>query len=1791
MQAKGRMARLALALALAYGVVLTGAVAAAPSAPAQAAAAMRLELTPARAVAQFKEPIQYTAEGVDRRGGRSDLTAQTTFTFEDANGDPAPCSEAVEPDKAGQVTCDKPGLFFVTGDVDLPRFTSDRVELEVVLEPVPPGIESVDPKLTPPGRNVTVTGTTGTCSSTGDLRLKGAKSSVRVAGKFKAKVPIPPGTFPGDDHKLLLRVLCGKDPQKVGVGIVVQNKPPTPVDDHPHTLPGEKVAIPVTDNDEDPDDPDGYDTEVREVTPGPSRGRIAVDGKRIVYTPGKEFDRRGDQFDYAYCDVTGNDGQRACGTATVFVARTLPEPKDDPGITTERNVEVVIPVTANDKFPDNDALHVSRPPKVPGAEAVVDSKHPGSITYKPAKDVTGGDTFEYDYCPAVIGVAASSTCASATVSVTVVERQVDPGIDSVKSDPSPPNRAVVVKGTTGTCDKAAKLTLNSAPTAATPVPVTGRRDGGFEAKLEIPAGTFVGPYVLKLHAVCSGTEKAVERGLTVENTPPDAANDQAVIDATAGQPTNLPVLRNDRDPDDPDGYETRVTVERGPAHGTAVARDDGTIDYTPGGKFVDVGQDQFTYRSCEVVGADGQTDCDPDTATVTVTKKPPEAVDDPGIVTVQGEPIAIKVMANDRNAGELDIPKLRVRPDPAPQGEARPQADGTIEYRPGAASTGEDSFQYDYCGGPNVINAAQDCRPATVTVDVRPLPQITSVTPNPTPPNREVAVTGTTGPCREGTLTLRIPQPGRDDVKVAVTAGQDGRFEAPLKVPGGTFVGTYTLELRVDCGGRERVAQATLEVRNRPPDAVDDRARTDQNTPVIIDVTGNDTDPDGDDGYKTSLEAAKPANGKTDVLSNDRVRYTPNQGFAGVDPFTYTLCETVDANGGTDCDTATVTVTVIGGRDPVPVDDPDATTLRDQPVSILVTANDVKPDPAKLEVRNGPKDGTAVVQEQPRDGHILYTPPAGFTGTASFTYDYCRSTVDVNARAACRFATVTVDVTEPPTPPTIETVAPNPTPPNREVEVTGTTGSCSQAGRLILHIPSPGSDVAVPVTGAFTERLKVPGGTFVGDYRLELRVDCQGKPQADEETLEVANKAPDAVDDLASTTEGTPVTIPVTDNDTDPDGDDGYQTTLEATQPPNGATEVQPDNRVLYTPNARASGEDRFTYTLCDIVDGAGRKECDTATVTVAVATGPLISSVEPASTPPGKPVKVSGNTGTCGRAGTLALQGTSATATVTGDQGGAFTASLTVPAGTFPKPYRLELRVDCQGQPQRAEAQLTVTNKAPVAADDVARTARDQAKEIRVTDNDRDPDDPDGYRTRVLVTKPPDHGTAEPQPDLTVVYTPRPGFVGRDRFTYRLCDDVLNAAEQADCGAAATVTVTVTETPTPVAPVISSVDPGSTSPGKPVEVAGNTGSCGRAGTLTLSGAAGLRMGVAGDQDGRFAVTVTVPDGTFPGPYKLALDVDCKGQVQRAEADLTVTNQAPVAADDQATTTPDTATTIEVTGNDRDPDDPDTYPTIVVVTSPPDQGTAEARPDLSIVYTPGPGFVGTDRFTYSLCDDVLNATGQADCGTATVTVRVDPIACASSAGDISSLRVEPGRGQGGTRVRITAAVDTRLATCQLRLLLGGTPLAPDVTVGDDGSISAERAVPPGLKTGRNPMQLATMTAATLAETPFEVLGSPPPPRPLLPPWLVRLLLSAGVVAAGFLARAAFGKWGKSAEDRDKQRGRSVERPDDLRAEPHTSPVEVAVEPVPDNTRTLAVRLEPHPDPGIQTVQTLKEVTP
>jgi len=383
-----------------------------------------------------------------------------------------------------------------------------------------------------------------------------------------------------------------------------------------------------------------------------------------------------------------------------------------------------------------------------------------------------------------------------------------------------------------------------------------------------------------------------------------------------------------------------------------------------------------------------------------------------------------------------------------------------------------------------------------------------------------------------------------------------------------------------------------------------------------------------------------------------------------------------------------------------------------------------------------------------------------------------------------------------------------------------------------------------------------------------------------------------------------------------------------------------------------------------------------------------------------------------------------------------------------------------------------------------------------------------------------------------------------------------------------------------PSQPVISSVQPEFTPPGMSVEVGGNTGSCNGAGTLSFHGNTGdVSVNVTADRQGNFVARVTIPKGTFPRTYQLELTVDCNGQLQRAQGDLSVVNIPPVAADDSTRTIQDTPVSIPVTDNDGNPD-PDTgYPTRVLVSSTPSHGTAEEQTDQSILYTPEQGFVGQDRFQYNLCDDIVNASGTADCSNATVTVTVtDAQACQPSPGNISSIKVNPSKGPGGKTVGITATVDRKLAACPFRLFLGGTPLGPDIHARPDGSITAEQEVPKDAKPGPSILRLTTMRAQTVAETPFEVV----PPDP---PWLRllrRLLIGAGALLAGALAQAAFRRW-RTAQEQRRQRGLS-ELPDGFRVEPHPSPVEVTVEPEHDTTRTFTVRLEPHPDTGTQTLQ-------
>jgi hypothetical protein len=96
------------------------------------------------------------------------------------------------------------------------------------------------------------------------------------------------------------------------------------------------------------------------------------------------------------------------------------------------------------------------------------------------------------------------------------------------------------------------------------------------------------------------------------------------------------------------------------------------------------------------------------------------------------------------------------------------------------------------------------------------------------------------------------------------------------------------------------------------------------------------------------------------------------------------------------------------------------------------------------------------------------------------------------------------------------------------------------------------------------------------------------------------NDPPVAADDLASTAMGTPVVVPVLDNDSDPDGDALHVVSLGT--PSSGTAFLNGDGTVTYVPAAGASGPATFEYTVGDGVSEA------VAVVHVDVADGPPVT-------------------------------------------------------------------------------------------------------------------------------------------------------------------------------------------------------------------------------------------------------------------------------------------------------------------------------------------------------------------------------------------------------------------------------------------------------------------------------------------------------------------------------------------------------------------------------------------------------
>ena len=126
-----------------------------------------------------------------------------------------------------------------------------------------------------------------------------------------------------------------------------------------------------------------------------------------------------------------------------------------------------------------------------------------------------------------------------------------------------------------------------------------------------------------------------------------------------------------------------------------------------------------------------------------------------------------------------------------------------------------------------------------------------------------------------------------------------------------------------------------------------------------------------------------------------------------------------------------------------------------------------------------------------------------------------------------------------------------------------------------------------------------------------------------------------------------------------------------------------------------------------------------------------------------------------------------------------------------------------------------------------------------------------------------------------------------------------------------------------------------------------------------------------------------MPSQVNGGVYTVTITAtDPSGASVSRTLTATITNPAPTATNDSATTAEDTPIpAINVLGNDSDPDGD---PLTVTAASAPN-GIVTINPDGTLRYVPNPNFNGTDVITYVISD------GNGGTSTAAVTVTVTPV--------------------------------------------------------------------------------------------------------------------------------------------------------------------------------------------------------
>lgn len=988
------------------------------------------------------------------------------------------------------------------------------------------------------------------------------------------------------------------------VNVTVTQESPTIVNDFVNINEDTQTNIDILQNDTDPQN--NFDLSSISIISAPLHGNVVINpGTGILsYEPDLAYHGM-DSLVYEVCDMDAYCGHGSV-IITIQAVNDPPIVNDDSDFTLE-NMAVTTNILANDTDPD-DPLGNIDPGTVniivqPANGIVNVDNATGSVTYTPEPGFYGTDSYEYQVCDD--GYPLPSICRQATVHLTIDHQSPSANNDFGSGDEE---NEILVNILINDTDPQNVIDPTTAEIIVTSANGTAVLNEVVGIVSYIPNENFNGIDSL-IYQVCD-PDGYCDQGIVFFNVNPvnDPPNIVDDIDSTTeNMPVTTNVLANDNDINDPSGNidPLSVAITLNPINGSVVV-DPGTgfITYTPENGFI--GYDQYTYQVCD----DGNplpAQCGAAVVTINIIQESPTAVNDISS-TMEDTTVEIDILANDIDLQDNIDPESVIFVVPPENGNVSYDANtNLVTYIPTANYNGVDSFIYEVCDMMGL------CDQASVEITIVAVNDAPVVNPDTDSTAEDMMVTtmilendddpnDPLGNIDPSSVSI-VSQPSHGQITIDPVSG------SVTYTPNTGYFGTDEYTYNVCDNGFPlpalcSSASVSLTISNQSPTAVDDELLTNEDTPAMVDVSSNDTDPQNNIDPGSVTIHTQPSHGIASVNPETGfISYTPNLNYYGSDNLVYTIC---DIDGY--CDQGSLDIIVISVNDQPVANDDVVVTGENVAVTTNVLLNDedlYDPlgaiDPTSVQVLTEPLHGTTTVD--PMFGYILYQPDQGYLGSDSYTYTVCDN--GIPDPVLCGEAQVQVS---------IQTI-------NHEPLTMADFGGVAQGGTISLNVvdndtdpdgnldPSTIAVVQPPVSGASVATNENGWVTinyqqvssFFGSDTMTYQV-CDSLGLCDVNTIYInvfENNSPVANSDFGTTIQSGSITVDVLENDTDPDNNIDPESLEIVSYPKSGADVYIDENwqlEVDYFSVPDFIKQDTIVYKICDQLN-----YCDSSTLIITV--------------------------------------------------------------------------------------------------------------------------------------------------------------------------------------------------------------------------------------------------------------------------------------------------------------------------------------------------------------------------------------------------------------------------------------------------------------------------------------------------------------------------------------------------------------------------------------------------------------